>query len=47
MFEFLNAIDADELLGAVSYAIRGLTHLGRPGGAKRLLTLPDKFKDNQ
>ena len=33
--------------GAVSYAIRGLTHLGRPGGAERLLTLPDEFTATQ
>jgi hypothetical protein len=47
MFEFLNALGTDDLLGAVSYAIRGLTHLGRAGGARRLLTLPDEFTPAQ
>ena len=47
MFDFLNDVNSDDLLGAASFAVRTLTHMSREGGAVRLLILPKELSPRQ
>jgi hypothetical protein len=47
MFDFLTGLDADDLLAAVSYAIRCLTHLSYEKHVAAMAVAPGEFTLNQ